>query len=256
MKRPRPTKAQSRTKKPQRISVEPLLPVPITPTAAMLARGIRAGRWVFATGQCGTDYVNGIAPDVLRADHPLNGESQYKRESRRLYRNIAEVLGEVGASFPDVVRVDQYYTTARAMHPYHEVRHEVFKGTIPPSTSNLHQRLARSEQTIEVQVMAAVPGAGLTVKHETFSPSYKISPVSGYSPALSAGDFRFVPGQTGEARKENEAARSNRAPPAFALATMAHQARNRLHHHQEAQSVTRRRWRESRLGGEGSGLSE
>jgi enamine deaminase RidA (YjgF/YER057c/UK114 family) len=90
------------------------------------------------------------------------------------------------------------------MHPYHEVRHEVFKGTIPPSTSNLHQRFARSEQTIEVQVMAAVPGAGLMVKHETFSPSYKISPVSGYSPALSAGDFRFVPGQTGEARKENE----------------------------------------------------
>jgi enamine deaminase RidA (YjgF/YER057c/UK114 family) len=204
MKRPRPTKSPSTTKKPQRISVEPLLPVPIPHTSAKLARGIRAGRWVFATGQCGTDYVNGIAPDVLRAGHPLNGESQYKRESRRLYRNIAEVLAEVGASFPDVVRVDQYYTTARAMHPYHEVRHEVFKGTIPPSTSNLHQRFARTEQTIEVQVMAAVPGAGLTVKHETFSPSYKISPVSGYSPALSAGDFRFVPGQTGEARKENE----------------------------------------------------
>jgi enamine deaminase RidA (YjgF/YER057c/UK114 family) len=204
MKRPLPTKAPSRTKKPQRISVEPLLPVPIPHTSAKLARGIRAGLWVFATGQCGTDYVNGIAPDLLRAGHPLNGESQYKRESRRLYRNIAEVLGEAGASFPDVVRVDQYYTTARAMHPYHEVRHEVFKGTIPPSTSNLHQRFARTEQTIEVQVMAAVPGAGLSVKHETFSPSYKISPVSGYSPALSAGDFRFVPGQTGEARKENE----------------------------------------------------
>lgn len=204
MKRPLPTKAPSRTKKPQRISVEPLLPVPIPHTSAKLARGIRAGRWLFATGQCGTDYVNGIAPDLLRAGHPLNGESQYKRESRRLYRNIAEVLGEAGASFPDVVRVDQYYTTARAMHPYHEVRHEVFKGTIPPSTSNLHQRFARTEQTIEVQVMAAVPGAGLSVKHETFSPSYKISPVSGYSPALSAGDFRFVPGQTGEARKENE----------------------------------------------------
>jgi enamine deaminase RidA (YjgF/YER057c/UK114 family) len=204
MKWPRPTKTPSITKKSQRVSVEPLLPVSIPHSSAKLARGIRAGRWIFATGQCGTDYVNGIAPDVLRADHPLNGESQYKRESRRLYNNVAEVLGEVGASFPDVVRVDQYYTTARAMHPYHEVRHEVFKGTIPPSTSNLHQRFARTGQTIEVQVMAAVPGTGLTVKHETFSPSYKISPVSGYSPALSAGDFRFVPGQTGEARKENE----------------------------------------------------
>ena len=49
-----------------------------------------------------------------------------------------------------------------------------------------------------------MPGAGLQVKHETFKPSYDISPVSGYSPALSAGDFRFVPGQTGEARKTGE----------------------------------------------------
>jgi enamine deaminase RidA (YjgF/YER057c/UK114 family) len=204
MKRPRPAKGPSAPKNPPPISIEPLLTVPIPHTSAKLARGIRAGRWVFATGQCGTDYVNGIAAEVLRADHPLNGESQYKRESRKLYRNVAEVLAQVGAGFPDVVRVDQYYTTARAMHPYHEVRHEVFNGTIPPSTSNLHQRFARTGQTIEVQVMAAVPGAGLKVRHETFSPSYKISPVSGYSPALSAGDFRFVPGQTGEARKENE----------------------------------------------------
>jgi enamine deaminase RidA (YjgF/YER057c/UK114 family) len=204
MKRPRPAKGPSAPKNPPPISIEPLLTVPIPHTSAKLARGIRAGRWVFATGQCGTDYVNGIAAEVFRADHPLNGESQYKRESRKLYRNVAEVLAQVGAGFPDVVRVDQYYTTARAMHPYHEVRHEVFNGTIPPSTSNLHQRFARTGQTIEVQVMAAVPGAGLKVRHETFSPSYKISPVSGYSPALSAGDFRFVPGQTGEARKENE----------------------------------------------------
>jgi enamine deaminase RidA (YjgF/YER057c/UK114 family) len=90
------------------------------------------------------------------------------------------------------------------MHPYHEVRHEVFGKNIPPSTSNLHQRFSRTGQTIEIQVMAAVPGAGLKVKHETFKPSYDISPVSGYSPALSAGDFRFIPGQTGEARRNGE----------------------------------------------------
>jgi hypothetical protein len=64
---------------------------------------------------------------------------------------------------------------------------------IPPSTSNLHQRFSRTDQTIEIQVIAAVPGSGLTVKHETFTPSYNISPVSGYSPALSVGDFVSYP---------------------------------------------------------------
>jgi enamine deaminase RidA (YjgF/YER057c/UK114 family) len=185
-------------------AVEPLLPVTIPHTDARLARGIRAGRWVFATGQAGTDYVNGLAPNVVRAEHPLNGATRHKREARRTYENVKEVLAKVGAGIPDVVRVDQYYTTERAMHPYHEVRHEVFGKRIPPSTSNLHQKFSRTGQTIEIQVMAAVPGEGLKVKHETFKPSYDISPVSGYSPALSAGDYRFVPGQTGEALKNGE----------------------------------------------------
>jgi enamine deaminase RidA (YjgF/YER057c/UK114 family) len=206
MKRPSSAKAPGRSRKPatDRIAVEPLLPVAIPHTTARLARGIRAGRWVFASGQAGTDYVNGLAPEVVQADRPLNGESQYKREARRMYDNVKEVLAVVGASTADVVRVDQYYTTERAMHPYHEVRHEVFGKNIPPSTSNLHQRFSRTGQTIEIQVMAAVPGAGLKVKHGTFKPSYDISPVSGYSPALSAGDFRFIPGQTGEARRNGE----------------------------------------------------
>ena len=139
------------------ISVEPLLPVPIPHTGFRLARGIRAGRWVFASGQAATDYASGLAPDVVQAERPLNGESHHKREARRIYRNVKEVLAEASAGIPDVVRVDQYYTTERAMHPYHEVRHEVFGSKIPPSTSNLHQRFSRTGQTIEIQVMAAVP---------------------------------------------------------------------------------------------------
>src|SRR5258707_15573143 len=94
-----------------RISIEPLLPVSIPHTAARLARGIRAGRWVFASGQAATDYVNGLAPDVVQADRPLNGESHHKREARRIYRNVKEVPAEAGAGFKDVVRGDQYYTT-------------------------------------------------------------------------------------------------------------------------------------------------
>jgi enamine deaminase RidA (YjgF/YER057c/UK114 family) len=185
-------------------SVEPLLPVAIPHTGFRLARGIRAGRWLFASGQAATDYVNGLAPDVAQTDHPLNGESIYKREARRIYADVKEVLAAGGAGIPDVVRVDQYYTTERAMHPYHEVRHEIFGSKIPPSTSNLHQRFSRTDQSIEIQVMAVVPGSGTAVKHESFRPSYDISAVSGYSPALSAGDFRFIPGQTAEALRDGE----------------------------------------------------
>lgn len=182
--------------------VTPLLPVPIPNTKARFARGMRAGRWVFATGLSGTDYKGGLAPEVLAAGHPLNGEPQGKREARRLFTNAGEILQAAGARFCDVVRVDQYYTSPDAVPPYHEVRREIFKGKIPPSTSTLQQRLVHTGQSQVVQMIGVVPGSGLEARHADYGPLYQIHHTSGYSPGLAAGDYRFIPGQTAEARDE------------------------------------------------------
>ena len=245
MKRPRPAKALSTIKK-SAADFDRTSPSGSNPAySAKLARGIRAGRWLFATGQSGTDYVNGLAPEVVQADHPLNGESQAKRESRRLFRNVEEVLGEVGAGFPDVVRIDQYYTSARAMHPYHEVRREVFKGTIPPSTSNLHQRSRSPDNRSKrrswrrYRARASRPSTRRLRRATRYH-------LSGYSPGLSAGDFRFIPGQTAK-RARRMKARSIRSSAARARSgewpikletDFIISARWR--------NVARRRWRESR----------
>ncbi len=181
-----------------------ILPVDIPNTPHRLARGVRAGRWVFATGQCGTDHAHGMAPEVLQGGHPYDGLSKPHREARRLFRNVDEVLTEGGSGASRVVRIDQYYTSPEVVDAYHETRREYFKGKIPPSTSNLHRRFSRAQQSMEVQVMAALPGSGFEVRHEANAGTYKIHSSSGYSPALSAGDFRFVPGQTAEALDEKE----------------------------------------------------
>jgi enamine deaminase RidA (YjgF/YER057c/UK114 family) len=183
---------------------EAILPVSIPNTPFQWARGVRAGRWVFATGQCGTDYQNAIAPEVLQSGHPFDGPSQPHREAKRIFRNVADVLAAGGSSPSDVVRIDQYYTSPDVVDGYHQTRREFFNGQIPPSTSNLHRRFARTEQTMEVQVMAVVPGSDFQVRHAKDG-AYRIHASSGYSPSLSAGDFRFVPGQTAEALKEENA---------------------------------------------------
>lgn len=185
-------------------SVEPLLPVAIPQSRARFARGMRAGRWIFATGLAGTDHVNGLAPEVVQAGHPLNDMPPAKRKSRRLYDNLGEVLSAGGAGFGDVVRLDQYYTGPAAVPPYHEIRRDAFAGRIPPSTSVLQQRFLRTGQAIEAAAIAAIPGPGFRAEHFAFTPGYAIAASSGYSPALAAGDFRFVPGQTAEARVEAE----------------------------------------------------
>jgi enamine deaminase RidA (YjgF/YER057c/UK114 family) len=187
------------------LATKAILPVGVPNTPHRWARGIRAGRWLFATGQCGTDYVHGLAPHVLQSGHPFDGLSRPHREARQIFQNIAEVLVEGGSSPDNVVRIDQYYTSPNVVDAYHQTRREFFKGKIPPSTSNLHRRFARAGQSMEVQVMAAVPDANFKVRHEADAGAYKIHPSSGYSPALSAGDFRFVPGQTAEALREQDA---------------------------------------------------
>ena len=49
-------------------AVTALLPVEIQPGNVRSAPGIRAGRWVFATGHKGTaDFTSGMAPEVVDA---------------------------------------------------------------------------------------------------------------------------------------------------------------------------------------------
>ena len=73
-------------KSPSATAVQAILPVRIPSTSHRLARGVRAGRWLFATGQCGTDYENALAPEVVQAGHPCDGPSKPHREAQRLLR--------------------------------------------------------------------------------------------------------------------------------------------------------------------------
>jgi enamine deaminase RidA (YjgF/YER057c/UK114 family) len=101
------------------------------------------------------------------------------------------------------VRIDQYYTGARVVDPYHEVRREFFAGQIPASTSNLHQKFLLAGQSMEVQLMAVVPGEDFTpVQHRPAN--LPVHATSGYSPVLTCGDYVFVAGQTSEALKTEE----------------------------------------------------
>ena len=54
-------------------AVEPLLPVELGAGRIKFAPGVKAGRWVFATGLMAQDFVNGVAPDVLAERVPHAG---------------------------------------------------------------------------------------------------------------------------------------------------------------------------------------
>ena len=176
-------------------SVEPLLPVELGAGKIKFAQGMKAGRWVFATGLMAQDFVNGIAPDVLAERAPHAGLPKREKEALRIFENLDAVLRAAGTDRSNLVRTDQYYTTVKAVPPYQQVRREFLDGRIPPSTSIAQQALLLPGADMNIQAMAAVPGAGFAVehlKHEQLAGR----PTSGYSPALTVGDFIFLPGIT------------------------------------------------------------
>ena len=189
---------------PARAGVVPLLPVTIQPGSVRYAPGVRAGRWIFATGHKGTaDFSGGMAPEVVDAAAPLGGLPKHKKEARRIFANFDKVLMAGGSDRRHVVRVDQYYTSGQVVPAYHEVRREFFGGHVPPSTSNLHQRFLLSGQDMEVQMMAVIPARGFKVVQHR--PKHlPVHATSAYSPVLACGDYVFVAGQTAEALRTEE----------------------------------------------------
>ena len=176
-------------------AVEPLLPVELGAGRVKFAQGIKAGRWVFATGLMAQDFVNGIAPDVLSERMPHAGLPKREKEAARIFANLDAVLRAAGTERSNLVRTDQYYTTVKAVPPYQSVRREFLRGRIPPSTSIAQRKFLLPGADINIQAMAVVPERGFEVEHLKHD-ELKGRPTSGYSPALTVGDFVFIPGIT------------------------------------------------------------
>ena len=188
----------------EKSAVTPLLPVTFQPGNIRYAPGVRAGRWVFATGHKGVaDFGSAMAPEVVHDVTPRARLPKNKKDAKRIFESFDKVLQAAGTDRKHVVRVDQYYRAATVVDAYHEVRREFFAGHVPPSTSNLHQDFLLAGQDMEVQLIAAVPDREFeVVQHRPTN--LPVHATSGYSPVLTCGDYVFVAGQTAEALKMEE----------------------------------------------------
>jgi len=178
-------------------AVKPLLPVTIEQGGIRYAPGMKAGRWIFATGHKGNaDFAGGMSADVMREALPSWDSSKHRRESDQIFANLGRVLQAGGSRYANIVRVDQYYTDYRAVPPYHGARRAALGDHIPPSTSILMPRLLLAGQDIEMQMIAVEDG----VKVQHIRPkAHAIHASSGYSLALTAGDFVFIAGRLADA---------------------------------------------------------
>ncbi|MBM3357842.1 MAG: hypothetical protein FJY54_08955 [Betaproteobacteria bacterium] len=173
---------------------------------------VRAGPWVFLTGIEATDYKTGLASGVrARAGLPYHGRPKHRREAEFIVGRFAQMLETAGSSLAHAARVDQYYTTWKAVDSYHHVRKAAFGSHIPPSTSIVVEEMLGREFEISASLIAVRAGRGLDPQRVSVqkvgAPAW-----SGFAPAVTCGDLVFVAGQMARAADGGYDARAHVSP--------------------------------------------
>jgi enamine deaminase RidA (YjgF/YER057c/UK114 family) len=164
-------------------------------TPAAYAYAVKAGPWVFMTGHEAFDLEGGIPEDVAGpAGFPLFGQPRGRREGEFILQRMRRILRQFGSDLAHGVRLDQFYPTPAAVHPYHLARHAAFGDYIPPSTSVIMERCFGAESLISTSLIAVVAGPGCEIQ-KVYPAGVASSPSSGFVPAVICNEFVFVAGQ-------------------------------------------------------------
>jgi reactive intermediate/imine deaminase len=159
------------------------------------APAVKAGPWVFVSGQLATDYSRGL-PESVRPnpDLPLHGrEHPLILEAEWIFDRLEDVLSAAGSGLDLAVRVDQFPRAREVIDPYHVVRRERVPVPRPASTSVGVSDLLYGACSIEVEMICLAADGG--VRKEGVTTDRIPAPLGGYTPAIRAGDLVFVSGQ-------------------------------------------------------------
>jgi enamine deaminase RidA (YjgF/YER057c/UK114 family) len=190
-------------------------PAPATPPAAITALtserllgsavnyayAVKAGPLVFLNGHEGYDFAAGVVQAVGgAAGFPAYGRPGLRREADFIFERMGQNLKTLGTDFAHSVRLDQYYTEANAVRAYHLARFAALGKYVPPSTSIITERCFGSRSTMTTSLIAVASEPQWELK-PVYPPGARVSPTSGYAPAVVVNDFVFAAG-TGPDEKD------------------------------------------------------
>lgn len=106
------------------------------------------GRTVYIAGQLGLDLDNKL----------VGGPSDFRAQCAKAFENLGFALVAVGATFKDVVKINNYLTDMAHIGIFREVRDNFLNTKAPPaSTTVAISQLARPGALFEVEAIAVLP---------------------------------------------------------------------------------------------------
>ena len=106
------------------------------------SRAIVDGDMIFVSGTTGYDYATMTMPESVEA------------QARNIYKTIAGVLDEAGASLADVVRLQTFVTDQSYCEPALKIQGELFAAIRPAAAIYVVTAMARPEMKIEIEATA------------------------------------------------------------------------------------------------------
>lgn len=164
--------------------VRPLGKYTVGRESILLARGARAGDFVFLNGLLPARMEGGVPPSLLSDPLALaNAES--------LWAQARALLEEGGSAVDRIVRCDQFFTHWAAVPFFHQVRRR-YCGVSAPSTSLLVDGLQSPAVLMAMDVIGtAQPGPAL---EPVFPEQLDVPATSGFVPVMKCGAWVFVAG--------------------------------------------------------------
>jgi len=108
-------------------------------------------RLIFIAGQLGLDIDNKL----------VGGPGDFRAQAFKAFDNLRLALADAGATFKDVVKLNNYLTDMSHIGIFREVRDEfVYTAQPPASTTVAISQLARPGALFEVEAIAVLPAKG------------------------------------------------------------------------------------------------
>ena len=108
-------------------------------------------RLIFIAGQLGLDIDNKL----------VGGPGDFRAQAFKAFENLKFALAGAGATFKDVVKLNNYLVDMSHIGIFREVRDEFINTAAPPaSTTVAISQLARPGALFEVEAIAVLPAKG------------------------------------------------------------------------------------------------
>jgi len=105
-------------------------------------------RLIFIAGQLGIDMNNQL----------VGASGDFRAQAFKAFENLKFALADAGATFKDVVKINNYLTDMAHIGIFREVRDEFVNTAAPPaSTTVAISQLARPGALFEVEAIAVLP---------------------------------------------------------------------------------------------------